>query len=137
MTDPAAAAASAGPVRILYVDDDRINVMLFEHLCAAVGGLRVESVGTGAEALERITDWQPQLLVIDLHLPDIDGPALLPRLRAALAAYGAPQAPAVLYTAEPTEVASPRASTAGFEHCWTKPAQMDKLTHLRDELSHP
>ncbi|HRH86073.1 MAG TPA: response regulator, partial [Rubrivivax sp.] len=68
-------------MHLLYVDDDRINLMLFENACAALPGLRVATAADAAEALQLAREQPPQLLVIDLHLPDGDGPALLRRLR--------------------------------------------------------
>jgi CheY-like chemotaxis protein len=68
-------------MHLLYVDDDRINLMLFESACAALAGLRLSTAASGAEALELARADPPQLLVIDLHLPDTDGHALLHALR--------------------------------------------------------
>jgi CheY-like chemotaxis protein len=111
-------------MRVLYVDDDRVNTLLLRQLCLGVAGVELQAAETGAEALELVADWRPQLLVIDLHLPDTDGYALLPRLRAALAE---PALPAVLCTAEhPLDVAD-AAHAAGFQHTWTKPVALDEV----------
>jgi len=84
-------------MRVLYVDDDRINTLLFVETCRMAGEVEVEVAGTGAEALDLVAGWQPQLLVVDLHLPDTTGYALLPQLRQAL---GRPALPAVLWSAD-------------------------------------
>ena len=60
-------------MHLLYVDDDRINLMLFENACAALPGLQLSTAASSAEALEQVRIQAPQLLVIDLHLPDGDG----------------------------------------------------------------
>ena len=39
-------------MHLLYVDDDRINLMLFEAACAALAGVRVSTAANGTEALE-------------------------------------------------------------------------------------
>jgi len=111
-------------MRVLCVDDDRINTLLFEQLCLAAGLSEVEFAESGEEALRLAAAWQPQLLVLDLHLPDTDGLALLPRLRAAL---GRPGLPAVLCTAELPDDVAPRAQAAGFDACWTKPVAFEQV----------
>ena len=52
--------------------------------------------GTGAAALERCATWDPDVVVVDLHLPDTDGIELLRRLRATH-----PALPAVITSAAP------------------------------------
>ena len=64
-------------MRLLYVDDDRINVLLFEETCRLSTGLEVRTAPTGHEALDIAREFQPDVLVIDLHLPDTDGYGLL------------------------------------------------------------
>lgn len=112
-------------MRVLYVDDDRINSLLFEETCRVVGeSVALEVAANGAEALEVAERWQPELLVIDLHLPDTNGYALLGALRQCLRQ---PDIPAYLCTAdEPSEVES-AAQQAGFTACWTKPVRLQTV----------
>ncbi|MFY9509556.1 MAG: response regulator [Rubrivivax sp.] len=111
-------------MRVLYVDDDRINTLLFEETCRYAGGLEVLSAGSGAEALELVTGFQPELLVIDLHLPDTDGYTLLADLRRS---GSLPRVPAFLCTAEdPADVAT-AAQHAGYAGCWTKPVDLNTV----------
>jgi two-component system OmpR family response regulator len=111
-------------MRLLYVDDDRINTLLFAEACRLAGSLEVQAAATGAEALELGLAWAPELLVIDLHLPDTDGYALLAALRAqpALAAT-----PAFLCTAEDPASVSEPAARAGFTGCWSKPVDLARV----------
>ena len=104
-------------MRVLYVDDDRVQALLFTEVCRHAPGVAVETAGSGSEAVELAGDFEPDLLVIDLHLPDTDGMALLPRLRATLGRA----APAILCTADDAHLAGPPARAAGFDVCWTKP----------------
>lgn len=122
-------------MRVLYVDDDRINTILFEETCKLGKGLEVACAGSGEEAMELVQSFDAEVLVIDLHLPDTNGYTLLPRLRSALAK---PQAPAYLCSADdPVELATP-AAQAGFNGCWGKPvnlqAVLSALANLRDRL---
>ena len=111
-------------MRLLYVDDDRINTLLFEQACRFARGLEVASAGSGDEALALAGTFLPDVLVIDLHLPDASGYALLPALRAAA---GRAEVPAFLCSAEdPRDVAGP-ARDAGFQGCWSKPVDLRSM----------
>ena len=46
-----------------------------------VGGFEVEICASGAEALERATSFAPQLILLDVMMPDMDGPQVLAALR--------------------------------------------------------
>ncbi|MBA4178840.1 MAG: response regulator [Leptothrix sp. (in: Bacteria)] len=111
-------------MRLLYVDDDRINTLLFVEACRYAGGVEIETAATGAEALEVAGRWAPDLLVIDLHLPDTTGYQLLPALRALLQA---PTLPAYLCTAEEARLVTEPARLAGFDGCWTKPVDLQVI----------
>lgn len=107
-------------VRVLYVDDDRINSLLFVETCRVAGGAEVETAATAGEALELVQAWAPDLLVIDLHLPDGNGYELLPALRSRLGT----QPPAFLCTADEAPLVEAPARAAGFEGCWPKPVHL-------------
>ena len=108
-------------MRVLYIDDDRINTLLFVEACRFAGGVEIETAGSGAEALEMVRAFAPQLLVIDLHLPDTTGYMLLPALREAA---GVPALRAFLCTADEAEFVAGPARAAGFDGCWTKPVDL-------------
>lgn len=108
-------------MRVLYIDDDRVNTLLFVETCRLAPGVEVETALTGAEALELVSHWIPDLLVIDLHLPDTTGYELLPALRASLSA---PTLPAFLCTADEAQRVADPARDAGFDGCWTKPVDL-------------
>ncbi|GAB4120043.1 MAG: hypothetical protein Fur0014_20560 [Rubrivivax sp.] len=97
---------------------------MFEQVCLMVGGIELQCAETGAEAELLLANWPADLLVIDLHLPDTDGCALLPRLRAAA---GRADLPAVLCTAEEPSAIAARARLAGFAQVWAKPVVLDEL----------
>ena len=111
-------------MHLLYVDDDRINLMLFEAACAALAGVRVSTASSGNEALELACQQAPQLLVIDLHLPDTDGPALLQALRNEA---GLSDVPAFLCSADDGPTVRQIAADAGFDGCWAKPLDSQGL----------
>ncbi len=80
--EPAAPAIVALPARgrVLVVDDEpEIAELVAEHLRR--DGLTVEVVGSGAKALLRLQAERFDLVVSDLRMPDLDGPALVAALR--------------------------------------------------------
>ncbi len=68
-------------MKILVVEDDReMRSLLLRSL--AYEGYQVESVATGEEAMEKVASAAPDLVVLDLMLPGIDGLEVCRRLRA-------------------------------------------------------
>jgi two-component system KDP operon response regulator KdpE len=66
---------------ILLVDDEK-QIHRFLRPTLEASGYMVTQAETGAEALREAASHPPNLILLDLGLPDIDGQALLPRLRA-------------------------------------------------------
>ena len=67
-------------VCVLVVDDVDTNRRLIEILMRGEG-YDVAIAGTGREALERVADRRPDVIILDLALPDMHGSALIARLR--------------------------------------------------------
>lgn len=104
-------------MRVLYVDDDRVNSLLFAEVCRIAQGVTLEAAGSAAEALEALERTGADLLVLDLHLPDDDGIQLLARLWQ----QAGRRVPAYLCSADDPALIEGRALAAGFEACWNKP----------------
>ena len=68
--------------RILAVDDDRFMRAAIEHALALRGGYVVEVCASGEEALDRAPAFAPDLLLLDVVMPGLDGPQTLEALRA-------------------------------------------------------
>lgn len=68
--------------RILLVDDEQDIRTVAQLSLTALGGFTVECCGSGAEALARIPTFAPDLVLLDVMMPGLDGPATLGRLRA-------------------------------------------------------
>ncbi len=66
--------------RILCIDDDPDILSIIEFSLAEVGGYEVKVCHSGAEALEEVKDFNPQLFLIDVMMPGMSGPETLTAL---------------------------------------------------------
>src|SRR5450755_3429244 len=71
------------PIRILIVDDDA-NIRTSVRLCLEATGYTVEQAINGGDALEKIHASPPDLVLLDLAMPVLDGMTVLAELRALL-----------------------------------------------------
>ena len=93
--------------KVLVVDDSKIDRVLVEELLAD-GEFGVECVGSGAEALARIEQEPPDVVVTDLMMPEMDGLELVAKLRDIH-----PGIPVILMTSRGSEEIAVRALRAG------------------------
>ncbi|MBX3608073.1 MAG: response regulator, partial [Piscinibacter sp.] len=136
---PLPAPAEAAPqLRLLYVEDNRINALLFEEAMRVLGGCELRVAEDGESALAEVRDWIPEVLVLDAHLPDMSGHEVLRRLREMPALA---QVPAYMCSADAMPEDIRRAMDAGFTGYWTKPIEMAvvaaELDALRRRLAAP
>jgi len=132
---PATAASSAtGPRRagqLLYIEDNPINQILVEELVRGHAGLAIESSPNGLSGVRRAAELRPDLILIDIQLPDIDGFEVMRRLRAQPATATIPCI-ALSANAMPEDIA--RALAAGFEDYWTKPIAFTNFLSALERL---
>lgn len=91
--------------RILYVEDEPDIRMVAQLALETVGGFTLEACSSGSDALAKIAAFAPQLILLDVMMPDMDGPTTLAKLRQ-LPQFAA--TPVIFMTAkvQPREVAS-------------------------------
>ncbi len=107
---------------ILVVDDERlIRWSLEQHLRRE--GYTVQSAETCSDALQRVQADAPDLILLDVRLPDGDGVDFLERLRAA-----DPDCQVILMTAHGGVASAVRAMKLGAQDYVSKPFDMDELT---------
>lgn len=113
------AAAPSGiddaPLRVLVVDDDAmVAEVVATYLQRA--GLAVSRAASGTQALELVAAWAPDLVVLDLTLPDLDGLAVCQRIR-----VHRPNLPVVILTARGDEDERVLGLQTGADDYVTKP----------------
>ena len=106
--------------RVLVVDDDAPLARALAITFAA-RGYEVETTGTGAAALAAAARRPPDLVVLDLGLPDLDGVDVLTALR------GWTRAPVLVLSAREDQADKVAALDAGADDYVTKPFGMDEL----------
>ncbi|HET6360201.1 response regulator transcription factor [Streptomyces sp.] len=109
------------PVRVLVVDDE---AALSELLSMALRyeGWEVRSAGDGAGAVRSARDFRPDAVVLDVMLPDMDGLAVLGRLRREL-----PEVPVLFLTARDAVEDRIAGLTAGGDDYVTKPFSLEEV----------
>jgi CheY-like chemotaxis protein len=119
-----------GSLRILVVDDNVDGAEMLAMLLTLTGHV-TETVHTGAAALEAARTFQPQIVLLDIGLPLMNGYEVAGRLRSDPAMKGLIL---VAVTGWGTENDRRRAQEAGFDHHLTKPVQIQKLQELITEI---
>jgi CheY-like chemotaxis protein len=110
-------------VSVLVVDDDADNVELLSFAIEHAGGTVRGAIDTAA-ALEVLGMWVPDILLIDLSMPRVDGFELLATLRSSRTFR---QIPAVAVTAHAFDGVKERCIEAGFADHITKPVDVPFL----------
>jgi CheY-like chemotaxis protein len=67
--------------RVLVVEDNLDIRTIVKAALEMVGGLEVRACESGTEALDAVVEFAPQLVLLDVMMPDMDGPGVLVRLR--------------------------------------------------------
>ena len=68
--------------RILYAEDEPDIQAVAKLALEMVGGFKVLICNSGTETLERVSGFSPDLILLDVMMPGMDGPSTLQRLRA-------------------------------------------------------
>jgi two-component system OmpR family response regulator len=67
--------------KILYVEDEEYLQKIARMALERVGNFIVEIYGTGAEALEHLDEFSPDMILLDVRLPVMNGPEILQAIR--------------------------------------------------------
>lgn len=119
---------SARPKRILVVDDEP-NVRLMFHTALESPNREIALAADGESALERLGGASYDLVLLDLHMPFLDGMAVLRRLRAA-----GSDVPVMIMTAHDSTPDSAAAAALGVIDFLAKPLTPARLREAVDEV---
>jgi PAS domain S-box-containing protein len=138
---PAAAAkapaerkrSSAPPPKrqVLYIEDNHVNALIIGELMARRSDLTLHVAVDGASGVAQARALKPDLVLLDMQLPDFDGYEVLRRLRADPLTASVPCI-ALSANAMPEDIE--RALTAGVSDYWTKPLDFKAFMASLDDL---
>lgn len=133
---PAPAAVASAPITatrtVLYVEDNAVNAMVMKQLFAIEPAWSLSIVATGQAGIDLAMAQRPNLIILDMQLPDMTGLEILVALQQKN--IFPPQGFIALSAdALPAQIAM--ALKAGFSQYWTKPLDMrHTMTSLREVL---
>jgi PAS domain S-box-containing protein len=116
---------------VLYVEDNRSNLRLVERIVAKRPHVRLLAAMNGALGLQLAQQHRPALILLDLHLPGMDGEDVLRQLKAdPLTA----RIPVMVISADATKSRVERLLAGGAEVFLTKPLDVDRFMGLLDAM---
>jgi CheY-like chemotaxis protein len=128
-TVPSSASLPTSGV-ILYIEDNRSNVRLMERVLERRNGVRLLHAPTGEDGMSMARAQRPDLIFLDLHLPDMSGEDVLqylwqdPELR---------KIPVAVLSADATPAQVRRLQAAGALAYLTKPLDISRILGLVDD----
>src|ERR1700753_3340337 len=118
---PRISRADGSPIRVLLVDDEPALTNLVK-MALHYEGWTVEVAHNGREAVTKFEEVGPDILVLDIMLPDVDGLEILQRIRDADA-----YTPTLFLTARDSVMDRVTGLTAGADDYMTKPFSLEEL----------
>jgi CheY-like chemotaxis protein len=116
---------------ILIVDDDPMIRKLIATTLEDIAGYRLQEASNGAEAVKRAVAARPQIVFLDVDMPEVNGIEACRRLRSDPATAGAT---IVMLTGDSGPQAQRRALDAGADLFLTKPFSPLHLLRLVDQI---
>jgi len=116
---------------VLYIEDNLSNLRLLERIVARRPGVTLLSAMQGTRGLELARDHRPDLIILDLHLPDMPGTDVLARL---LTDPKTKAIPVVILSADATAGQISRLVDQGARAYLTKPLDVRELLSLIDDI---
>jgi CheY-like chemotaxis protein len=121
------------PKTILVVDDNEMNTTLVGKILE-MDGYKVSAAWNGIEAIQSVMQHMPDLAVLDVMMPDMNGFELCRKLRQP--PLNATM-PIVILTAMNSEIERQHAMEAGANDIWSKPFDMELFRRRIGQLMNP
>jgi CheY-like chemotaxis protein len=114
---------------VLYIEDNLVNTMLVERILQARPGVELSTAPDGRTGLREAERQRPDLVLLDLQLPDISGEQVLAELRTG---HATTAIPVVVVSADIDPEMRHRVLARGATFLLTKPYQVTDLLGLVD-----
>ncbi len=121
-----------GPERVvLYIEDNLSNLKLIERLVARRPGIKLIAAMQGRLGLDLAREHRPDLILLDVHLPDINGREVLRLLRSSEETR---DIPVIVVSADATSAQIARLKLAGAQDYITKPIDVPQFNRTLDQV---
>ncbi len=138
MKPPRTAVNGASPTgqvsRVLYVEDSEPNFRLIETILQDRPGTDLSWAESGQEGLDLALERRPQLVLLDLDLPDMHGSKVLEKLQSQPETA---ETPVIVISADATPSQIERMLSAGARNYLTKPFEIRRFLCMFDEIFAP
>jgi CheY-like chemotaxis protein len=121
---PVAQAPRTAGACVLYIEDNEVNMLIVRELLAQRPHLVFRGAPDGESGVQRARELRPQLVLIDMQLPGIDGMEVMRRLRADPATA---RSTLIALSANAMPEDARQAMAAGFDAYWTKPIDLGEF----------
>ena len=132
LATPTSRADQRSELTVLSIEDNPANIRLLQEIVGRRPVWRLVSAGQGQIGLDLATVDPPELILLDLHLPDMRGEEVLRRLKAD---EGSADVPVVVVSADATPGQVDRLLAAGAETYLTKPIEVAQLLGVLDRIA--
>jgi two-component system, sensor histidine kinase and response regulator len=119
---------------LLYIEDNVSNLTLIEHLLGDYTPIKLISAMQGMLGLELAVRHRPELILLDLHLPDMGGAEVLARLKGDARTSSIP---VIMLSADATKSQIDRLIVSGASDYLTKPLDVDRFLKAIEEHLQP
>lgn len=126
--------APARPLRLLVAEDNDINRLLGEAMLRKLGHVPVMVVD-GEKAVEEASSGDYDAILMDLHMPRLDGFEAIRQIRAAEQTSGRPPVPILIVTADVMKDARDKAAEVGAAGYLTKPLSVEAISGALTQIS--
>jgi putative two-component system response regulator len=116
--------------KILIADDHEHNVVLLTRILQRGGFTRLTGITDPRQIQERVKELEPDLLLLDLHMPHLDGLTVMKQLQSVVPAG----LPMVLVTGEVDDETRREAISCGASDVLTKPYELDRVLEMVERL---
>ncbi|MDX9856320.1 MAG: response regulator [candidate division Zixibacteria bacterium] len=110
------------PFKILIVDDEKWVREVFRDFCALTSAFDIDIAKSGAEALQKVTDTEYDLITLDLIMPEMSGLDALIDIK-----KKSPRVPVMVITGNATDKLVREAGVLGACRVMYKPVQLDEF----------
>jgi len=128
---PGDPVSNQGRKKILYIEDIPANVELMEQIMEEVPHLNLISASNAMEGIKAAQDQQPDLILMDIHLPDLDGISAFQKLQGM---EDVREIPVIALTADAMPEDVHKALELGFKSYVTKPIGIPQFLKTLEEV---